>query len=65
MVDVLPTATATTTFINEVMVGIDAMNAANKHAYSWGRAVGEDPSALLGLRFSERPLTPLQVSGIW
>jgi hypothetical protein len=46
MVDVLPTTTTTTTFIYEVMVGIGAMNAANKHAVGWGRAYREDPSAL-------------------
>jgi hypothetical protein len=46
VVIVLPTTTTTTTFIYLSKLGIVAMNAANKHAYGWGRAVGEDPSAL-------------------
>jgi hypothetical protein len=72
MVDVLPTTTTTTTFICHSRVGTGAMDAVHgKHAYSWGRAVGADPSALLDLQFreiwmrciSERPLTPLEIDG--
>jgi hypothetical protein len=72
MVDVLPTTTTTTTFIYMPNIGIGAMDEVHgKHAYSWGRAVGADPSALLDLQFreilmrsiSERPLTPLEIDG--
>jgi hypothetical protein len=73
MVDVLPTTTTTTTFICHSRVGIGAMNAANKHAYSWGRAVGADPSALvledlknhiLSREMDVNPLTPKEIAAI-
>jgi hypothetical protein len=73
MVDVLPTTTTTTTFKYISNIGSCAMNAANKHAYSWGRAVGEDPSALLledlknhimSREMDVNPLTPKEIVAI-